>query len=102
MVRHVVPGVLPMPGFDGTGPLGRGPMTGRRFGKSTLAQPEKQQDPSSGENQPITTGNFPVYQQQGQGQTPVYGVGRGGIPCGGGRGFGGRGGRRGRCFTNTV
>ena len=81
-----------MPGFDGTGPQGRGPMTGRRLGKCTLTQPEQQQNSSSGENQPVTNGNF-----------PVYGVGRGGIPCGGGKGFafGGRGGRKGRRFNNT-
>lgn len=89
-----------MPRFDGTGPLGRGPMTGRGFGNCrTTYQPTRQPITSSTENQTDTTENIPVYQPPVQGQAPVYGLGRGGIPCGGGRGFGngGRGGRRGRC-----
>ena len=64
-----------MPGFDGTGPMGMGPMTGGGFGPCN----------------PATGGNY-----YGQ---PVYGAGRGGIPWGGGRGRafgGGRGWFRGR------
>jgi len=60
-----------MPGFDGTGPFGQGPRTGGGFGFC-----------------PPTAG--PYY----YGQPVVYGVGRGGLPRGGGRGFtfgGGRG-----------
>ena len=70
-----------MPAFDGTGPLGQGPRTGGGFG---FCQP--------------TTG--PYY-----GQAVVYGVGRGGIPRGGGRGFafgGGRGRGRGRRFGRAY
>lgn len=64
-----------MPGFDGTGPLGQGPRTGGGFGYC-----------------PPTAG--PYY-----GQPVVYGVGRGGLPRGGGRGFAYGGGRgRGRRF----
>ncbi len=59
-----------MPGFDGTGPRGLGPRTGGGFGYCP---------PGSG---PAPTG----YVAGG-----VYGVGRGGLPWGGGRGrtFGG-------------
>ncbi|NLV26207.1 MAG: DUF5320 domain-containing protein [Methanomicrobiales archaeon] len=86
-----------MPRFDGTGPQGWGPMTGRGFG---YCRPANQQAgvpvAPSVENQTVVTNeNSPVYQPPAQGQAPVYGLGRGGIPCGGGRGFG-RGGRRGR------
>ena len=66
-----------MPAFDGTGPLGQGPRTGGGFGYC-----------------PPTAG--PYY-----GRPVVYGVGRGGLPRGGGRGFafgGGRGRGRGRRF----
>ena len=56
-----------MPGFDRTGPLGQGPMTGGGFGLCN-----------------------PAYRGVFTGR-PVFGVGRGGIPWGGGRGraFGG-------------
>ena len=64
-----------MPGFDGTGPLGQGPRTGGGFG---YCEP--------------TAGSY-------YGQPVVYGVGRGGIPRGGGRGVAFGGGRgRGRRF----
>ena len=90
-----------MPGFDGTGPQGRGPMTGRAFGKCRpVYQAERQPVVFSGESPlPVQSENVPVSIPPVQGQTPVYGVGRGGIPCGGGRGFayGRCGGRRGRC-----
>ena len=58
-----------MPAFDGTGPLGQGPRTGGGFGYC-----------------PPTVG--PYY-----GKPVVYGVGRGGLPRGGGRGFAFGGGR---------
>ena len=60
-----------MPGFDGTGPLGQGPRTGGGFGYCP-----------------------PGAAPYSYGQPVVYGVGRGGRPRGGGRGFtygGGRG-----------
>ena len=63
-----------MPGFDRTGPLGQGPMTGGGFGYCN----------------PLNRGLSPGL--------PLYGVGRGGLPWGGGRGraFGGG---RGRAFV---
>jgi hypothetical protein len=63
-----------MPGFDGTGPRGFGPRTGGGFGYCP---------PGGG---PARVGYAPGV---------VYGVGRGGIPWGGGRGraFGGGRGR---------
>lgn len=63
-----------MPGFDGTGPRGLGSRTGGGFGFCA---------PGSG---PAPAGYAPGV---------VYGVGRGGIPWGGGRGraFGGGRGR---------
>ncbi|MBW2060748.1 MAG: DUF5320 domain-containing protein [Deltaproteobacteria bacterium] len=51
-----------MPGMDGTGPMGQGPLTGGGFG--------------------YCTGARPYY-----GRGLVYGAGRGGRPWGGGRGF---------------
>ncbi|MEA3514854.1 MAG: DUF5320 domain-containing protein [Nanoarchaeota archaeon] len=53
-----------MPGYNRTGPEGRGPMTGRGAGYC-----------ASGSGQP------PTYQE---GQEIVYGIGRGGVPRGGG------------------
>jgi hypothetical protein len=66
-----------MPVFDGTGPLGQGPRTGRGLGYCA---------PTAG----------PFY-----GQPVVYGVGRGGLPRGGGRGFA-FGGGRGRRFWGVA
>jgi len=56
-----------MPGFDGTGPRGQGARTGRGMGYCAPTSETTQQ--------------------------PVYGVGRGGFPRGGGRGFAFGGGR---------
>ncbi len=58
-----------MPGFNGTGPRGQGPRTGGGFGYC-----------------------YPVAGQT-DGQDQVYGVGRGGVPRGGGRGRGRHAGR---------
>ena len=74
-----------MPAFDGTGPRGQGPRTGRGLGYCA----------------PISGAYYgqPIY-----GQPVIYGVGRGGIPRGGGRGFvfgGGRGRRFGRAYPVT-
>ena len=68
-----------MPGFDGTGPGGQGSRTGGGFG---WCPPGSEQAPN-------------------RGYGPVYGVGRGGIPRGGGRGraWGGGRGRGGRYAT---
>ena len=60
-----------MPGFDGTGPRGMGPMTG---GGRGYCAPEAR----------------PFY---GYGAEPVRGAGRGGVPWGGGRGRAWGGGR---------
>ncbi|WP_214021163.1 DUF5320 domain-containing protein [Methanoculleus sp.] len=57
-----------MPGFDGTGPAGRGPMTGGRRGRCVLPGTPAAEDSSSA----------PV----------LRGIGRGGVPWGCGRGFG--------------
>jgi len=90
-----------MPRFDGTGPQGQGPMTRRVFGRCNPAyQAGQQPTVISGEKSTLIPGEtVQATQPLTQGQTPVFGVGRGGVPCGGGRGytFGGRGGKRGRC-----
>jgi len=64
-----------MPGFDGTGPAGNGPMTGGRRGRCALPQADV---------------------PEGESVAPVLrGAGRGGIPWGCGCGFcGGRTRRR--------
>lgn len=80
-----------MPGLDGTGPLGGGPMTGWRRGRcNPVSRQEPQKDTAE------EAGQTPV-QQTGGAASPVYGLGRGGIPRGCGRGYGGgmRGGRGG-------
>ncbi len=61
-----------MPGFDGSGPRGQGPRTGRGFG-------------------PCPPGAAPAGAVGPEGV--VYGIGRGGLPRGGGRGRGWGGGR---------
>ncbi|QQR71540.1 MAG: DUF5320 domain-containing protein [Methanolinea sp.] len=92
-----------MPGFDRTGPLGRGPMTGWGRGWCATGRlPVPQQGTT-----PQAAGTEPQEQAPDQSQLPpawpawgpgpaVYGRGRGGIPWGCGRGFGG--GRRGGRF----
>jgi hypothetical protein len=79
-----------MPGFDGNGPMGRGPMTGG--GRGFCAMPDKGYGPSGyGMRAPY----FPFSGRPFYGT--VFGVGRGGLPWGGGRGRcfgGGRGFRR--------
>ncbi|EHQ35433.1 DUF5320 domain-containing protein [Methanoplanus limicola] len=87
-----------MPGFDRTGPQGRGPMTGRGMGqcRSENISGATAQADTEGETANIgvirTPGNVPPA------GNIVYGAGRGGVPRGCGMGFcGGRGGRgRGR------
>ncbi|MEW6202541.1 MAG: DUF5320 family protein, partial [bacterium] len=58
-----------MPGFDGTGPMGMGPMTGGGFGFCAPGA------------------------RRGVGYPGLRGLGHGGYPWGGGRGFGWGGGR---------
>jgi hypothetical protein len=80
-----------MPGFDGTGPMGQGPMTGG--GRGFCAMPYRGYAPYGyGFRTPYypPTGMYPFYGR-------VFGAGRGGLPWGGGRGRvfgGGRGFRR--------
>jgi hypothetical protein len=81
-----------MPGFNGTGPAGEGPMTGRRFGRcrpvdrEAFTQPDQVQEPGAAQE-----GQQAPQPQETVPPVPVYGVGRGGIPwgCGRGRNFGG-------------
>ena len=90
-----------MPGFDGTGPMGMGPMTGG--GRGFCAMPHRSYGPYGygGSQAPYypandqPTGGYSFYGRPFYG--PVFGVGRGGLPWGGGRGRvfgGGRGLRR--------
>ncbi len=77
-----------MPGLNGTGPQGNGPMSGRGFGRSRMAPvPAATAQPAPDENGPAMT-------QASEQNIPIYGRGHGGIPCGCGRGFGFGGGRR--------
>lgn len=76
-----------MPGLNGTGPQGNGPMSGRRFGRCRMANvPAAPAQPALDENGRSMT-------QDSEQNIPVYGRGRGGI-CGCGRGFGFGSGRR--------
>jgi len=79
-----------MPGFDGTGPMGRGPMTGG--GRGFCAMPNRAYGPSG---YGVRTPYHSSYGRPFDG--PIFGAGRGGFPWGGGRGRvfgGGRGFRR--------
>jgi hypothetical protein len=80
-----------MPGFDGTGPMGRGPMTGG--GRGFCAMPYRGYGPYA------YGMKAPYYPPSSMNPFcgPAFGVGRGGLPWGGGRGRcfgGGRGFRR--------
>lgn len=80
-----------MPGFDGTGPLGQGPMTGGARGFCAM--------PYRGYRPYTYAMRTPCYlpPRISPFYGPVFGVGRGGLPWGGGRGRcfgGGRGFRR--------
>jgi Family of unknown function (DUF5320) len=90
-----------MPGFDGTGPRGIGPMTGggrgfcaMPYGRGYRAYGYGFQGPYYPPSYP-RAGTSPFCGQPFYG--PVFGAGRGGLPWGGGRGRvfgGGRGFRR--------
>ncbi|WAC05535.1 MAG: DUF5320 domain-containing protein [Methanoregula sp.] len=81
-----------MPGFNGKGPQGTGPMSGRGFGRCrTMTAPE--QEPAAPLQQAYE-GNESAITQGSIQNIPVYGRGRGGVPCRCGRGFGFGGGRR--------
>ena len=89
--------VVSMPGFDGTGARGMGPMTGR--GRGFCARPLGTYRPAYGYGMGDIPhpgyGDYPRYGRPFAG--PMSGVGRGGLPYGGGRGraFGGARGFRG-------
>jgi hypothetical protein len=85
-----------MPGFDGTGPMGQGPMTGG--GRGFCAMSYRGYGPygyGMRANYYPPSGGYPFYVRSSYGL--VFGAGRGGLPWGGGRGRvfgGGRGFRR--------
>jgi hypothetical protein len=82
-----------MPGFDGTGPMGMGPMTGG--GRGFCAVPYRPYGYGFQAPYYPPSGMYPFYGRPFYG--PTFGVGRGGLPWGGGRGRafgGGRGFRR--------
>ncbi|MEN6443783.1 MAG: DUF5320 domain-containing protein [Methanoregula sp.] len=81
-----------MPGLNGTGPQGNGPMSGRGFGRCRMAPAPVQEPAIAG--QPAQDENGPAISQGPMQNIPVYGRGRGGIPCGCGGGFGFGGQRR--------
>ena len=80
-----------MPGLNGTGPFGRGLITGRRFGRCRTIDAPVQE--SSVPMQKANEESEPAIAQGSEQNIPVYGCGRGGIPCGCGRGNGFGGGR---------
>ncbi len=84
-----------MPGFDGTGPMGQGPMTGRGMGYCAVPLPPAVSAPT-----PVTPAVVPVYPAATYPvAAPAYGFSRIGYQRVGwwprffGRGFGRRGGR---------
>ena len=83
---------ITMPGLNGTGPQGNGPMSGRGFGRCRMATAPAQVPAATA--QPAHDENGLAMTQASEQNIPVYGRGRGGIPCGCGRGFGFGGGRR--------
>lgn len=80
-----------MPGFDQTGPEGKGPATGGRRGKCATTNSEVKVN-----SEMATPVNEEAPAKDSNGE--VYGIGRGGKPYGGGRGQGYGGGRRRRGF----
>jgi len=84
-----------MPGFDGTGPRGLGPMTGGGFGYCA-GGPASPYGGTGYYAPGYTPGYTPGYAPGwGTGWGTGWGVGRGGRPWGGGRGWALGGGRRG-------
>ncbi|MDP3564934.1 MAG: DUF5320 domain-containing protein [Methanoregula sp.] len=81
-----------MPGLNGTGPQRTGPMSGRGFGRCrTIVAPEQEY---AAPVQQINEVSEPAMTRGSAQNIPVYGRGRGGIPCGCGHGFGFGGARR--------
>lgn len=75
-----------MPGLNQTGPLGQGPMTGRRMGRCTNFGAKFKNQPTETKKDPIE--NLP---ENIQGRGFGFGRGQGGYGFGMGRGCGGRG-----------
>lgn len=77
-----------MPGFDGTGPMGKGPITGGGRGFCALLYRPYGYGFRASYYPP--TGMYPPYYGSPF-YGPLFGAGRGGLPWGGGRGrvFGG-------------
>jgi hypothetical protein len=73
-----------MPGFNQTGPMGQGPMTGRRMGRCTNFGASLKNDVERGLRPRSTTSESQAQQYPGRG--PVFGFGRG--RGGRGRGMG--------------
>lgn len=72
-----------MPGFDGKGPLGRGPMTGWGRGRCRaygIPLPVQGQAQAAGGTQETPQGTTPV--PPGNAPPAYYGLGRGGYPVG--------------------
>ena len=84
-----------MPGFDRTGPQGRGPMTGRGMGQCGSENFAGASAPADTEGKTDNTGNIGAPFNAAPAGNIVYGVGRGGVPRGCGMGFCGGRGRRG-------
>ena len=81
-----------MPGLNGTGPQANGPMSGRGLGRCrTVVAPA--QEPAAPVQQVNEECEAALWQESVQ-NNPVFGRGRGGVPCGCRRGFGFGGGRR--------
>jgi len=83
-----------MPGLNQTGPMGQGPMTGRRMGRCTNFGSNFRNTDETKEN---PNENLP---EEFNGRGFGYGRGRGGRGFGMGRGRGGRG--RGMGFQNRF
>jgi len=75
-----------MPRLNGTGPQGNGAMDGRGFGRCRMA-PVHAKEPAA-LAQPVQNDKRAEMSQDTVQNIPVYCRGRGGIPCGCGRGFG--------------
>jgi hypothetical protein len=81
-----------MPGLNGTGPQANGPMSGRGFGRCRKIVAPSQE--SVAPVQQVNEESGTALLQKSVQNTPIFGRGRGGVPCGGGRSFGFGGGRR--------
>lgn len=81
-----------MPGFDGTGPMGKGPMTGGRRGRCGRRSDKDQQTDTEQAKTETPGDETPVLDSETGGKPRGSGRGRG-FGGGSGRGFGGGRGR---------